>query len=317
MTENPFFDTWTTPFGLPPFDRIRPEHFPPAFDNGMAEQNAEIAAITGAAATPSFANTIEALERSGRLLDRVSRVFFNLDASNTNEALEAIARDYAPKLAQHRMQIALDEDLFARIAELHARREMLGLAGDQLRLLERYHLRLVRSGALLRPEQKARASAIAERLATLHTLFGQNVLHDEREWQLVLDEADLDGLPDFARVAAAEAARERGIEGRWVVTLARSAAEPFLTFSSRRDLRRTLWQAWSARGAHDGSRDNRPLIREIVTLRAEQARLLGYDNFAAYRLDDSMAKTAVAVERLLLQVWEPAKDKAGEEKAAK
>ena len=207
MTENPFFETWGTPFGLPPFDRIRPEHFRPAFDRAMAEQNAEIAAITGSAAAPTFANTIEALERSGRLLDRVSRVFFNLDSSNTSGALEAIARGYAPKLAQHQMQIALNEGLFERIAELHARRETLGLDADQLRLLERYHLRLVRSGALLRPEQKARMAAIAERLAILHTLFGQNVLHDERDWQLVLEEADLDGLPDFARSAAAQAAK--------------------------------------------------------------------------------------------------------------
>ncbi len=314
MTENPFFEIWSTPFGLPPFDRIRPEHFPPAFDRSMAEQSAEIAAITGAAVAPSFANTIEALERSGRLLDRVSRVFSNLDASNTNEALEAIARDYAPKLAQHRMRIALDENLFARIADLYARRETLGLAEDQLRLLERYHLRLVRSGALLGPDEKARMAALTERLAVLHTLFGQNVLHDEREWQLVLDEPDLDGLPDFARDAAARAAEERGIGGRWVVTLARSAAEPFLTFSTRRDLRRTLWEAWTARGAHEGERDNAPLIREIVALRAEQARLLGYSDFAAYRLDDSMAKTATAVERLLLQVWEPAKAKAHDER---
>ena len=315
MTENPFFETWTTPFGLPPFDRIRPEHFPPAFDRGMAEQNTEIVQITGAAAEPSFANTIEALERSGRLLDRVSRVFFNLDASNTNDALEAIARDYAPKLAQHQMRILLDADLFARIAALHSRRERLGLAADQLRLLDRYHLRLVRSGALLGPDQKARMAAIAERLATLHTLFGQNVLHDERDWELVLDEADLDGLPGFARAAAAQAARDRGIEGHWVVTLARSSAEPFLTFSRRRDLRQALWAAWTARGAHKGSSDNAPLIREIMALRAEQARLLGYDNFAAYRLDDAMAKTTDAVERLLLQVWEPAKEKARDERA--
>ena len=314
MTDNPFFETWTTPFGLPPFDRIRPEHFPPAFDKGMGEQSAEIAVITGAAAMPSFANTIEALERSGRLLDRVSRVFFNLDASNTNEALEAIARDYAPKLAQHRMRIALDGNLFARVANLYARREVLELAEDQLRLLERYHLRLMRSGALLSPEQKVQMAALTERLAVLHTLFGQNVSHDERDWQLVLDEADLDGLPDFTRAAAAQAAKERGIEGRWVVTLARSAAEPFLTFSARRDLRRILWEAWTARGAHEGARDNAPLIREIVTLRAEQARLLGYGDFAAYRLDDSMAKTTAAVERLLLQVWEPAKDKARDER---
>ncbi len=314
MTDNPFFEAWTTPFGLPPFDRIRAEHFPPAFDRGMTEQSAEIAAITGATAPPSFGNTIEALERSGRQLDRVSRVFFNLDASNTNEALEAIARDYAPRLAQHRMRIALDAGLFARIADLYARRGTLALAEDQIRLLERYHLRLVRSGALLGPEQKDRMAELAERLAVLHTLFGQNVLHDERDWRLVLDKPDLDGLPDFARIAAAQAAAERKIAGRWVVTLARSAAEPFLTFSTRRDLRRTLWEAWTARGAHAGSRDNAPLIGEIVRLRAEQARLLGYDNFAAYRLDDSMAKTAAAVERLLLQVWEPAKDKARDER---
>jgi peptidyl-dipeptidase Dcp len=279
----------------------------------MVEHNAEIAAITGSAAAPTFANTVEALERSGRLLDRVSRVFFNLDSSNTNDVLEAIARDYAPKLAQHRTQIALDENLFRRLAELYARRETLGLAPDQRRLLERHHLRLVRSGALLRSEQKARMAAIAERLAVLHTLFGQNVLHDERDWQLVLDEADLDGLPGFARTAAAQAAKERGAEGRWVVTLTRSSAEPFLTFSSRRDLRRTLWQAWTARGTHQGANDNMPIIHEIMVLRAEQAQLLGYNNFAAYRLDDSMAKTADAVERLLLQVWEPAKAQAHEE----
>ena len=315
MTENPFFEAWDTPFGLPPFDRIRPKHFPPAFDRAMAEHDAEIAAITSAAAVPSFANTIEALERSGRLLARVGRVFFNLDASDANDALEAIARDYAPKLAQHQTRIALDERLLERIAELHTRRETLGLAADQLRLLERYHLRLARSGALLGPEQKARMAAIIERLAVLHTLFGQNVLHDERDWQLVLDEADLDGLPDFARAAAAQAAAERGIAGRWVVTLARSSAEPFLTFSSRRDLRRSLWEAWTARGAHRGANDNTPLIREIVALRAEQAQLLGYDNFAAYRLDDSMAKTADAVENLLLQVWGPAKAKARAELA--
>jgi peptidyl-dipeptidase Dcp len=315
MTENPFFAPWSTPFGLPPFDRIRPEHFPPAFDRAMAEHDTEIAAITGSAAAPAFANTIEALERSGRLLDRVSRVFFNLNSSETNDALEAIARDYAPKLAQHQTRISLDKALFGRIAELYARRETLGLAADQLRLLDRYHLRFARSGALLQPEQKVRMAAIAERLAALHTHFGQNVLHDERDWRLVLEETELDGLPDFARVAAAQAAKERGLEGRWVVTLARSSAEPFLTFSSHRDLRRTLWEAWTARGAHQGANDNTPIIHEIVALRAEQARLLGYDNFGAYRLDDSMAKTPDAVERLLLQVWEPAKVKARAELA--
>jgi peptidyl-dipeptidase Dcp len=317
MTENPFFENWTTPFGLPPFDRIRPEHFPAAFDRGMAEQIGEIAAITrSTTAAASFSNTIEALERSGRLLDRVSRVFFNLDSSNTNDALEAIAREYAPSLAQHQMRIALDPGLFARIAELYAQRAKLGLEADELRLLERCHLRFVRSGALLSPEQKKRIEAITERLATLHTLFGQNVLHDERDWQLVLDETDLQGLPGFVRAAAAQAAEERGIAGRYAVTLARSSVEPFLMFSARRDLRRTLWEAWTARGTHEGAGDNAPIIREIVALRAEQARLLGYESFAAFRLDDSMAKTPTAAERLLSLVWEPAKAKAETERAA-
>ncbi len=316
MTDNPFFESWTTPFGMPPFDRIRPEHFAPAFDRGMQQQIAEIAAIASSAAPPGFADTIEALERSGRLLERVSRVFFNLDASNTNDAIQAIARDYAPRLAQHQIRIALHPALFARIADLHARRASLGLDPDQLRLIERYYLRFVRSGALLNPAQKERIATISERLASLHTLFGQNVLHDEQDWRLVLDETDLDGLPGFARAAAAQAAGERGLAGRYAVTLSRSAVEPFLTFSSRRDLRQELWEAWTARGARDGASDNAPIIREILALRAEQARLLGYENFTDYRLDDTMAKTSAAAERLLLQVWEPAKSKARDERAA-
>ncbi|HEY1260698.1 MAG TPA: M3 family metallopeptidase [Stellaceae bacterium] len=315
MSDNPLFEEWETPFGAPPFGHIRPEHFAPALERGMAEQNAEIAAIANAAWPPSFADTVEAIERSGRLLDRVSRVFFNLEASHSNEAIEAIARDYGPRLARHQTRIALDPALFARLADLYARRAELGLAEDQMRLLERHHLRFVRAGAMLPPADKERMAAIAERLASLHTLFGQNLLHDERDWQLALDEADLDGLPDFARAAAAQAAADRKLAGRYVVTLARSSVEPFLMFSARRDLRRAVWQAWTARGGHPGAADNAPLIAEILALRAEQARLLGYLDYAAYRLDDSMAKDAAAVERLLLQVWEPAKAKAHAELA--
>jgi peptidyl-dipeptidase Dcp len=314
MSDNPFFEAWTTPFGLPPFDHLRPEHFPPAFDRGMAEQKAQIAAIAASSEPPSFANTIEAMERSGRLLTRVSRTFFNLNGSNTNDALEAIARDYAPRLAEHHVSIALDPVLFARIADLQARRDMLHLAPDQARLLERTHLGFVRSGALLAPEQKSRMAALSTRLATLHTLFGQNVLHDEKTWQLALDESDLDGLPAFVRTAAASTAAERGLAGRYVLTLARSSVEPFLTFSARRDLRQAVYEAWTRRGAHGGPRDNRPLIREILALRAEQARLLGFDNYAAYRLEDTMAREIAAAEKLLLQVWEPAKRKAAAER---
>jgi peptidyl-dipeptidase Dcp len=315
MTQNPFFDAWNTPFELPPFDRIRPEHFPPAFDQGMAEHAAEIAAIAGSSAPPDFANTVEALERSGRLLRRVGRVFNNLTSSATNEALDAIDRDYAPRLAAHRIKIMLDPALFARVDALWRERDTLGLAIDQRRLLERHHLNFVRNGALLDPAQKGRMAAISERLASLHTAFGQNVLHDEDEWRLVLDEGDLDGLPDFARAAAAEAARERGLDGHYAITLARASVEPFLTFSARRDLRQAAYEAWAARGEHPGPHDNRPLIGEIMALRTEQARLLGYDSFAAYRLDDTMAQTPEAAADLLRQVWEPAKRKAAEERA--
>src|SRR4051812_8512739 len=197
MTENPLFETWTTPHGLLPFDRIRTEHFPPAFDRGMERHDAEIEAIAHAPEPPTFANTVEALEGAGRLLSRVSAVFFNLNSSNTTDALEAVALDYAPKLAGHYTRIDLNPDLFARIADLYGRRESLGLAEDQYRLLERLYRDFVRSGAQLPPEQKQRMAAISERLATLHTLFGQNVLHDEKAWHLDLTEADLDGLPDF------------------------------------------------------------------------------------------------------------------------
>ena len=313
--DNPFFEAWETPFELPPFARIRPEHFPPALDRGMAEQQAEIAAIAGAAAPPDFANTVEALERSGRLLTRVSRVFHNLTSSATSDALDAIDRDYAPRLAAHQMRVMLDPGLFQRIDALYRTRDRLGLSTEQTRLLERHHLRFVRSGALLGATEKARMAALSERLAALHTQFGQNVLHDEDEWRLVLDEGELDGLPDFARAAAAGAAAQRGLDGKYVITLARSSVEPFLMFSARRDLRRVAYEAWAARGAHVGQRDNAPLIAEILELRAEQARLLGYPNYAAYRLDDTMAKTPEAAGDLLRQVWEPAKRKAAEERA--
>lgn len=313
MTANPFFEPWTTPFGMPPFDRIRPEHFPPAFDRAMADHVAEVDGIAGNPEAPGFANTVEALERSGRLLERVAAVFFNLTSSNTDDALDAIELDYAPKLAQHNMGIALNPKLFARLDALYRQRDSLGLTVDQMRLLERRHLAFIRSGAALSEDAKTRMAAISERLATLHTVFGQNVLNDEKEWQLVLDEADLAGLPEALRAAAAQAAKERGLAGQWAITLARSSVEPFLTFSARRDLRQAAYQAWTRRGGLDGPHDNRPLIAEILGLRDEQAKLLGFGNYAAYKLDDSMAKTVEAVDRLLRQVWEPAKRKAAEE----
>jgi peptidyl-dipeptidase Dcp len=315
MIDNPFFDTWTTPLGLPPFSCIRAEHFPPAFERGMMEEWEEISLISTLRETPTFSNTVEAMECGGRLLKRVGKVFFNLNASCTSDALEAIARNWAPKLAQHQMRIAHNVRLFGRIAELYARRARLTLEVDQLRLLERRYLDFVRSGALLSVEQKGRMSAICERLATLHTLFGQNVLHDENAWQLVLGEGDLDGLPEFLLTAASHTGRERGLEGRYVITLARSVIEPFLSFSARRDLRQIAFEAWSRRGEQVGPNDNRPLIREILMLRAEQAALLGYSNYATFKLADSMAKSVEAVDELLRRVWDAGKLQASVERA--
>jgi peptidyl-dipeptidase Dcp len=314
MTDsNPLLGTWTTPFGIPPFDAIRPEHFPPAFDAAMAAHLAEIAAIGASPAPPDFANTIEALQRSGRLLAQVGGVFSNLVVSQGGPALEALDREMSPRLAQHGMQVSLDPAVFARVAELHGRRDGLSLAEDQARLLDRTHLGFIRSGAALPAAQKARMTEISARLAVLHTAFGQNVLHDEKSWHLPLPEADLAGLPDFVVAGAAQAAAERGIAGH-AITLSRSLIEPFLTFSDRRDLRQVAYAAWIARGTHPGAHDNRPLIPEILALRQERARLLGYASFADFRLADTMAGSPEAAEALLDEVWEPAKSKAAAER---
>ena len=311
--DNPLLSPWTTPFGVPPFDLIRPEHFAPAFEQAMAEHLAEIAAIGADPEAPSFANTVEALERSGRSLERVGSVFGNLVSSLGGPALEAIDTEMSPRLAQHGMRVSLDPALFRRIDALHERREALGLAEDQLRLLARMHLNLVRSGAALGEAERARMTEISERLAVLHTAFGQNVLHDEKAWVMALDRDDLEGLPDFVLAGAGQAAAARGLDGH-AITLSRSLIEPFLTFSARRDLRQAAYQAWTARGMHAGPHDNRALIPEILSLRAERARLLGYPSFAAFRLADSMAGTPDAAEALLAEVWEPAKRKAAVER---
>lgn len=275
----------------------------------MTEHLAEILAIVENPESPSFSNTVEALQRAGKGLQRVRSIFYNLSASLGGEALEALEREISPKLAQHSMRIFLDPALFTRIEALYKQCGSLALEEDQARLLERIHMNLIRNGAALAPEAKARMTAISERLAVLHTEFGQNVLHDEKAWTLSLDDADLEGLPEFVRSGARQAATERGLDG-YVITLSRSLIEPFLTFSARRDLRQKAYEAWIARGAHPGPHDNRVLIPEILALRSERAQLLGYANFAAFRLADSMAGSCEAAEALLAEVWEPGKAKA-------
>jgi peptidyl-dipeptidase Dcp len=314
-TDNPLLGSWTTPFEAPPFDAIGNEDFRPAFDQALAEHRAEIDAIIANPAEPTFENTIAALELGGRALRQVSAVFFNLTGSHTSDALEAIELAMAPLLAQHRNAIHLNEALFRRIDNLKARQDELGLNAEQRRVLDRYHTLFVRQGGGLPEEKKNRLAAINERLAVLGTQFGQNLLADEKAYALVLDgEADLAGLPDFLRDAAAQAAADRGLPGKHVITLARSSIEPFLQFSSRRDLREAAFTAWSARGESGGATDNRGIIAETVALRAERAGLLGYRSFAHYRLDDTMAKTPEAALDLLHSVWGPARRRAMRER---
>jgi len=302
---NPLLEAWTGPFEAPPFDRIAPRHFHPAFDAALKEARAQIDTIAADPAPPTFANTIEALERSGSALDKVARVFFNLAGAESNPDIEAIEREIAPILARHRSDTYLNDALFRRVDALKADEDSLGLTAEQARALDRYHLDFTRAGAGLPPEAKARLAAIGERLATLAAEFGQNVLADEKSWVMVLDAADLEGLPDFAVASAARLAAERGHPGKYAVTLTRSSVEPFLEFSARRDLRETAFRAWAARGESSGATDNRAIAAETVRLRAEGARLLGYESHAHYRLADTMAKTPRAARDLLESVWKP------------
>ena len=314
--QNPLLADWTGAFGLPPFATLTPEHFRPAFDRALAAHRAELDTISANPAAPTFDNTIVALEKSGHDLDRVANVFFVMAGADTGEAIEAIERDMSPLLARHSNAMYLDRKLYARIGDLYARRDSLGLSPEQARVLDRYNTRFVRAGGALEQGSQDRLAAINERLATLGTQFGQNVLADEKSYALILDEADLAGLPDFARAAAAAAAEERGHKGKYAITLARSSCEGFLQFSSRRDLREKVFNAWIKRGENGGATDNRALIAEMVALRGERARLLGFATFADYRLDDSMAKTPRAASQLLDDVWGRAKIKAGRERDA-
>jgi peptidyl-dipeptidase Dcp len=314
--QNPLLAPWTTPFEMPPFDKVEPEHFLPAFNRAFAGHVKEIESIAESRARPTFENTIEALERAGRPLNRVSAVFYNLAGADTNEAIQAIERKIAPRFAKHSMRIYQDAKLFKRVDSLMKQKDRLGLSEEQARVLERYHRGFVRAGAGLAPKARARMAEIAERLATLGTRFNQNVLADEQSYLLVLEREDeLAGLPEALRAAAARTAAERGHKGKHAISLARSSIEPFLQFSARRDLREQAYRAWRRRGANGGKTDNRKIIAEILALRAERARLLGFDTPAEAALEYTMAKTPAAVRKLLMDVWKPAKARAAEERA--
>ncbi|MCL2385172.1 MAG: peptidase M3, partial [Alphaproteobacteria bacterium] len=251
---NPLLAPWTGPFEAPPFARLKTCHFEEAFETAFTRAKAEVAAIAEKPAAPTFGNTIEALEKSSADLTRVAAVFFNLASADTNEALQAIEREIAPKLARHRSEIYLNESLFQRIAALHSQRDSLGLSAEQRQVLERYHIAFLRNGGGLSRETKERLAAIQERLARLGTSFGQNVLSDEKDYLLVLEsEADLAGLPASLIAAAAQTAADRGLPGSHAISLARSSIEPFLQFSARRDLREKVFAAWAQRGEKGGA----------------------------------------------------------------
>jgi peptidyl-dipeptidase Dcp len=316
-SKNPLLDKWATPFGMPPFDRVKTRHFMPAFDQAFAANVAEIEAIASEKAKPTFANTIEALERAGRMLDRAAGVFYNLSATDTTDEMQKIEREVAPRFAKHSMRVYQDAKLFRRVDALMKNKSSLGLTEEQARVLDRYHRSFIRSGAALDAKARKRMAAIAERLATVGTKFGQNLLADEQEFLLVLEsDAELAGLPDAVRAAAAQTARERGHKGKYAVSLARSSIEPFLQFSARRDLREQAFKAWRQRGANGGKTDNRKIVAEILSLRTERSRLLGFKTAADAALEFTMAKTPANVRKLLMEVWKPACKRAAEERDA-
>ena len=315
--KNPLLGKWATPFGMPPFDHVKTRHFMPAFDQAFAGNVAEIEAIAGEKAKPTFANTIDALERAGRMLDRAAGVFYNLSATDTNDEMQKIEREVAPRFAKHSMRVYQDAKLFRRVDTLMKKKSSLGLTEEQARVLDRYHRSFIRSGAALDAKARKRMAAIAERLATLGTKFNQNVLADEQEFLLVLEsDAELAGLPDAVRAAAAQTASERGHKGKHAISLSRSSIEPFLQFSARRDLREQAFKAWRQRGANGGKTDNRKVVAEILNLRAERSRLLGFKTAADAALEFTMAKTPANVRRLLMEVWKPARKRAAEERDA-
>jgi peptidyl-dipeptidase Dcp len=313
---NPAIVDWTGKLGLPEFDKIDDGDFEAAFAAAFPAHLAEIDAIARNPEEPTFENTIVALERAGELLHRTASIFWKLAGAHTNDALQALERKLAPEFARHRSAIMMNRALFDRIDALYQKREGLGLDGEASRVLELRWKNFVRAGAKLDVTEQKRLAEINERLASLGTSFSQNVLADERDYALVLEDGeDLAGLPDFLVTGMKAAAAERGHAGKYAVTLSRSIIEPFLTFSERRDLREAAFQAWAARGEGEGERDNRPLVAETVKLRAEKAALLGYETFAHFKLDNTMAKTPENVGALLEAMWQKARPRAEAEAA--
>jgi peptidyl-dipeptidase Dcp len=304
---NPFFTEWTTPFGVPPFDQIKNEDYLPAIREGIARQRQEVEAIAKNPESPSFANTIEALESSGELLDRARVVFFGQLSAETNDTLQAISKEVAPMLSAMRDDILLNEALFRRVKAIYEQRQTLKLAPEQGRLVEETYKEFVRGGANLTAAQKERLRAINKDLSLLGLKFGDNVLKETNAFKLIVGKHDdLAGLPDALVAAAAQTAKTAGLDGKWVFTLQAPSIWPFLQSAGNRALREQILKAYVSRGDHNDASDNKAVLSKIVALRVEKAQLLGYKTWAAFVLDDNMAKTPGRVYGLLDQIWKPA-----------
>ncbi len=316
MTDNPLLLAYETPFNVPPFDKIKTEHFRPAFEEAIKVHNLEIDSIVDNSDKATFQNTIVALENAGSLLNNVSTVFHNLNSANTNDSIQAIAKDLAPILSSHSDEISMNSKLFDKIKEVWNSRNTLGLDSQDNKLLEETYKSFVRSGANLKDADKEKMKKINAELSTLTTQFGQNLLAETNAYQLVVDSASqLDGLPESLKTAAAEEAVAKGKKDKWVFTLQNPSIMPFLQYAKNRELRKQIWEAYQMRGNHDNTNDNKEIIQKIVNLRLQKAKLLGYKSHAAYVLEESMAKTPENVYALLNKLWTPALAKAKGEEA--
>lgn len=314
--ENPLLGEWDTPFGVPPFDKIVPDDFLPAFRQGMGEQQAEIDRIVNDTAAPGFANVILAYDRSGDLLGRTADVFFLLSAANTSEELQAIEEQIVPQLSAHGDGIAMNRELFDKVASVYHARGSLGLDSMQMRLVEKTYRDFVRAGAGLTAQDKQQLKQINEQLSLAEFRFNNHLLADNKRFIMALDGAGTDGLPYAVKNAAAQLAREHGIKAEGAVTVSKPSMLPFLTYSSRRDLREQLYKAYLDLCNHDDTTDNKQIVNDIIRLRTEKAHLLGYDSYAAYVLSNVMAKTPANVYALLDELWGPTLALAREELAA-
>ena len=313
---NPFFTKYSTPYGIPPFEQIKNEHYKPAFIKGIEEQNKEIEAIVNNKKTATFENTIAALDRSGELLSKVSKVFFGLNSANTSPEMQAINREMSPLLSKHGDDITMNAALFKRVKYVYDNQASMNLDKEQKKLLEETYKDFVRSGANLDAEKQEKLRKLNAEISMLQITFGQNMLAETNAFKLVIDnKEDLAGLPDNLIANAAEAASEAGMDGKWMFTLHNPSVMPFLQYSSKRELRERMFKGYTSRGSHDNANDNRDVIRQLLKARLEKARLMGFDDCASMILDTRMAKTPKDVYDLLDEVWRPALKKAKEELA--